>query len=604
MARRSSKARTKSDWGRLGLEAARAGDPQTALGLLERAVKAERRRAGHRFNLALVLEQLGAPGEAMVRLTEALRLDPGFAEAARRLSVLLAHYTLDEPGALDAFGLKAALAFDTVDRQPLAEGALAHAAQTTALGAALAQGRTDGWDMAARRLIAKKTDAALRNDLLLLGLGSGVNVDPDLERLLTALRRTMLLELEDERFRDRALTAFAAALIAQLMTNEYVFAVSPPEQEALDVLHVDREAALAGADDASRALLLACLYAPAEAVLGDVAPDDCAGLKPKPLRELVAARLTERAEERALAETLPRIGDIADTTSQKVAAQYEASPYPRWRSLHVPAPGSLARALTRFFAAERLAFMEGPFDVLIAGCGTGHHALLSALAYGPEARVLAIDLSAASLAYAKRMAARFGAENIEFAQADILSLAGLDRSFHIVESVGVLHHMAEPFAGWRVLAERLRPGGLMLVGLYSALSRQNLMALRDDPAYPGPGCSDVAARAFRAELMARAEGAPGAQLVRSHDFYALSAFRDLVLHESEAQMTLDEIADFLDKSALAFRGFTLGPHVLDAFAEAYPDDPFPGTLVNWAAFEQANSTTFDGMYQFWCEKAG
>jgi hypothetical protein len=31
----------------------------------------------------------------------------------------------------------------------------------------------------------------------------------------------------------------------------------------------------------------------------------------------------------------------------------------------------------------------------------------------------------------------------------------------------VLHHLAEPTAGWRVLVSLLRPGGRMCIGLYS-----------------------------------------------------------------------------------------------------------------------------------------
>ena len=50
--------------------------------------------------------------------------------------------------------------------------------------------------------------------------------------------------------------------------------------------------------------------------------------------------------------------------------------------------------------------------------------------------------------------------------------------------------MADPLQGWSALTERLRPDGLMFLGLYSAVSRRNLAALRSDPDYPGPGCTD------------------------------------------------------------------------------------------------------------------
>ena len=60
-------------------------------------------------------------------------------------------------------------------------------------------------------------------------------------------------------------------------------------------------------------------------------------------------------------------------------------------------------------------------------------------------------------------------------QGDILKLNQLERQFDIIESVGVLHHMDDPSAGWKVLVDRLRSGGLMKVGLYSDIARQHIV---------------------------------------------------------------------------------------------------------------------------------
>jgi SAM-dependent methyltransferase len=258
--------------------------------------------------------------------------------------------------------------------------------------------------------------------------------------------------------------------------------------------------------------------------------------------------------------------------------------------------------LERYFPPEQLTFMDHPFDVLIAGAGTGQQALQSAFGYGPNARLLAVDLSASSLAYAQRMAARYRAHSIEFLVADILALDRLQRQFDIIECVGVLHHMADPWAGWRTLLRRLKPGGLMYIGLYSAVSRRNLLGLRADADYPGPGCTDAAARAFRATLLERPTGAPGAELKRSRDFYTLNAFRDLVLHENEQHVSLGEIASFLDKNGLVFRGFTLERRVLEDFANHKSESRSPGHLEEWARYEAEHPCTFDAMYRFWCER--
>ena len=105
-------------------------------------------------------------------------------------------------------------------------------------------------------------------------------------------------------------------------------------------------------------------------------------------------------------------------------------------------------------------------DILIAGCGTGQHAITTAAMF-KSSKVLAIDLSLSSLAYAKRKTEELDIENIEYIQADILDLGKLNKQFDIIESGGVLHHMDNPMKGWRVLTGCLKKGGLMLVGLYS-----------------------------------------------------------------------------------------------------------------------------------------
>ena len=75
-----------------------------------------------------------------------------------------------------------------------------------------------------------------------------------------------------------------------------------------------------------------------------------------------------------------------------------------------------------------------PCDVLIAGCGTGVFALEFARA-APHARFLAIDLSLSSISYAKRMAQSLSVTNIEFAQADLLKLASIGRTFDSLRAV-------------------------------------------------------------------------------------------------------------------------------------------------------------------------
>src|SRR5262249_54071423 len=116
-------------------------------------------------------------------------------------------------------------------------------------------------------------------------------------------------------------------------------------------------------------------------------------------------------------------------------------------------------------------------DFLIAGCGTGRQAIETA-SWFPGARVLAVDLNLANLAYAKRKAEEAGLGGIEYAQADILGLGSIDRRFDVVDAVGGLHDLADPAHGWRVLLSLLRPAGFMRIGLYRRSMREDIGAAR------------------------------------------------------------------------------------------------------------------------------
>ena len=156
-----------------------------------------------------------------------------------------------------------------------------------------------------------------------------------------------------------------------------------------------------------------------------------------------------------------------DDVSQAVRAQYEENPYPRW----IEAGPPVQPIILKDTPPEKVP------DVLVAGCGTG----LSTIEFARQmrhARILAIDLSLASLSYAKRMAEKFSIGNIEFAQADIMMVGSIGRQFDFVDASGVLHYLADPWAGWRILLSLLRPGGVMQVGLYSESARQNVVAAR------------------------------------------------------------------------------------------------------------------------------
>jgi SAM-dependent methyltransferase len=286
-----------------------------------------------------------------------------------------------------------------------------------------------------------------------------------------------------------------------------------------------------------------------------------------------------------------------------VRQQYEENPYPRWAKADPPKKAvRIDRYMrSKFPAATFRDLGKDDLDVLIAGCGTGQQAIEAAPRF-LGARTLAIDLSLTSLAYALRKTREIGVPNIEYAQADILRLGAVGRTFDVIESSGVLHHLGDPFTGWRVLLSLLRPGGFMAVGLYSELARAGIVEARSFIAERGYGSSADDIRRCRQDLIAHEGGKAFPDAYASSDFYSTSDCRDLLFHVQEHRLTIPQIAGFLADNALDLVGFELEAAVASRYRAMYPGDPAMTDLPSWDAFEHQHPGTFAGMYQFWVQK--
>ena len=237
--------------------------------------------------------------------------------------------------------------------------------------------------------------------------------------------------------------------------------------------------------------------------------------------------------------------------------------------------------------------------MLIAGCGTGQEALAWAARF-PTHRVLGLDLSRASLAYARRMAGRLGIAGVEFVHGDLRRAGALGRRFDVVTASGVLHHLEDPVAGWRALLDVLAPDGLMRVALYSRAARGPVNAARARIAELGLSAGAEGVRALRERVLAGEEPALEA-LLDSEDFYTTASCRDLLFHPVEHQFDLGEVSSMLSALGLRFLGFELAHPLIErlflASGEGALDD-----LAAWQRFEAAHPETFEAMYQFWCER--
>ena len=190
---------------------------------------------------------------------------------------------------------------------------------------------------------------------------------------------------------------------------------------------------------------------------------------------------------------------------------------------------------------------------------------------------------------------------IEFAQADLLELGAIGRSFDLVECSGVLHHLADPFAGWRMLLSLLRPGGFMTLGLYSKIARRGIGEARRRIAQWGYTASADDIRRCRQDLL-DVDKSPDLAIANADDFFGVSSCRDLLFHAQEHWTELPAIAAFLHDNDLIFLGFETDDATLLAYRRRFADDPAATNLQNWHTFESENPDTFSGMYRFWIQK--
>jgi tetratricopeptide (TPR) repeat protein/SAM-dependent methyltransferase len=554
--------------------------------------------------LARVLVAQGEMGQAVPAIVRTLELAPS--DEAKALFVACVKYRKfnSEPPGVRSLLLHALS--EPWERPSDLAYAAASLVRLSPAVAACCERVAQAWParLSAESLFGISGPAAILEDRLLRALLEAAPIcDIGLERLLTAIRRVAL---------DRALTnaassvdenllAFACALARQCFINEYIFDCTAEEVEQVARLRERLTAAIqSGAAVPPPWLVALAAYTPLHAIEG--ADKLLEETWPAPVMALLTQQVAEPRAEQSNRRAIARLTPIRDAVSLKVKGQYEQNPYPRWVKV-APAgkPMSVAEYFGAWYGTNRRSGDADTVDMLVAGCGTGQ-SLVETAGHLKGVRILAVDLSTASLGYAMRQARAAGLDNVTFAEADILELGTLGRTFDIIEAGGVLHHLADPWAGWRVLLSLLRPDGFMRVGLYSKLARRHINAARAlvaARAYP-PTTEGI--RRSRQEILSLPDDAPAKDVALHSDFFATSECRDVLFHAQEHQMTLPEIADFIGSNGAEFLAFMLDEHILQQFKSSFPQDGALVDLALWHRFETDRPDTFAGMYQFWIRR--
>ncbi len=106
-------------------------------------------------------------------------------------------------------------------------------------------------------------------------------------------------------------------------------------------------------------------------------------------------------------------------------------------------------------------FIEPEDTVLECACGTG---LLSAVIAGKCRKLTATDFAPRMLKHAQKNCAAY--TNVQFRQANILSLEFPDHAFDKVVAGNVIHLLDEPLKALDELNRVCKPGGLLIIPTY------------------------------------------------------------------------------------------------------------------------------------------
>jgi len=444
-----------------------------------------------------------------------------------------------------------------------------------------------------------------QDGLLLATLEKTLNTDQEFEGFLRKLRRFLLFQCRANESLFRRLLRLTAALAQQCFNNEYIFIEEDDERITADEIEAECCRGLQYDMVKSNEVLLLVLgmyRSLAQLPLADHIAKVPLDAFSETVRPAIVRMIHEPLEEKRLCLDIPSFGAVTSPTSKAVGAQYEENPYPRWFSLRGPF-SSLETKLKKIRQGFSwpASFLKETFQILVPGCGTGQQPL-SIAAGNPDAIVLAIDLSKSSLAYGKRIADCLKLNNVTFLHGDLLEIPKLNRSFHHIDCVGVLHHMKDPLTGWRILAQAVLPGGTLHIGVYSRIARLQVEFMRCEIRRLGlkPTVEDM--KTLRQQTLTKREYRPFLAALNSPGFYGLSSFRDLFFHVQECSHTLSEIGQLLDSLNLEFLGFKLRSPLLRAkYREQFPDDPNMSSFDNWRRFEGSYAGSAM-LFDFWVRK--
>ncbi|MEY8263278.1 MAG: methyltransferase domain-containing protein [Bermanella sp.] len=448
-------------------------------------------------------------------------------------------------------------------------------------------------------------DGIAQCPLLLAALRHTLIKSEYLEKLIMALRHELLSHSSQRGQLNKNYISLCQAIAQYGLRNEFILPATQAERDMILVLEnvIDSSLRQFGctALDVSGALLLMSMY------------QDWQGLHQYEKlmsfetqnwpQETYPLKLQHDELQTLSTYCFERLTPIPHERNHGVKKQYECFPYPRWQTLDYKKNINYGVALRHEFPHAKLPryLLDDQLNILIAGCGTGRHAI-NVARYFNGVKVLALDISQNSLSYAQHMALSLNIDNIDFKLADLTKLPVLEKKFSIIECSGVLHHIRHYKKALSNLLNNLKPNGLIKISLYSQRTRAPVNQVRalfkQGDIQSEPHKIQVCRHAImQSDLIDNKIG-----ITSSDDFYSMSGTVDMLFHEYEKQYTPLMIKKLCAEFQLTFLGFSSLSHKTKReFTDFHGERADLLNLKQWDEFEEAHPHTFANMFQFYCQ---
>ncbi len=254
---------------------------------------------------------------------------------------------------------------------------------------------------------------------------------------------------------------------------------------------------------------------------------------------------------------------INSTTLTEVQEHYMDYPYPgrdpeeeKTRLLQLM--GESLAELNHALYQGKEDFKKG-FRILIAGGGTGDSStFLGEQLKNTNAEIVYLDFSKKSMEIAQRRAEIRGIKNITWINDSILNIPKLNLGqFDYINCSGVLHHLASPDDGLKILKHCLKPSGGMSIMVYGQIGRTGVYQVQELMKMVNKDVSSRQEEVSNGNIVISSLPATNwykhsESYLKDHILFGDIGLYDMFLHKQDRAYTIPQLMEFIEKADLHY----------------------------------------------------